>query len=153
MSSSLQSHGLQHARIHGSSPSPQSFLNLMSIDLMILSNHLILCHPLLLLPSVFPNFALFQWVGSSHQVAKVLELHLQHKSFHWIFRVDFLYDWLVWSPCRPRNSQESSPVPQFKTISSSRLSLLLVQLSHPYITSGKNSFDYMNFVSKDISAF
>ena len=33
---------------------------------------------------------LFQWVGSSHQVAKVLELQLQHQSFQWIFRVDFL---------------------------------------------------------------
>ena len=33
---------------------------------------------------------LFQWVSSSHQVAKVLELHLQHQSFRWIFRVDFL---------------------------------------------------------------
>ena len=33
---------------------------------------------------------LFQWVGSSHQVAKVLELHLQHQSFQWIFKVDFL---------------------------------------------------------------
>ena len=33
---------------------------------------------------------LFQWVGYSHQVAQVLELQLQHQSFHWIFRVDFL---------------------------------------------------------------
>ena len=64
---------------------------------------------------------LFQWVGFSHQVAKVLELQLQHQSFQWIFRVDFLYDWLVWSPCSPRDSQESSPT---KSISSSALSLL-----------------------------
>ena len=42
---------------------------------------------------------LFQWISSSHQVAKVLELQLQHQSFQWIFRVDFLQDWLVWSPC------------------------------------------------------
>ena len=34
---------------------------------------------------------LFQWVGSSHQVAKVLELQFQHQSFQWIFRVDFHY--------------------------------------------------------------
>ena len=33
---------------------------------------------------------LFQWVSSSHQVAKVLELQLQHQSFQWIFRTDFL---------------------------------------------------------------
>ena len=52
--------------------------------------------------------SLFQWVGSSHQVAKVLELQLQHQSFQWIFRVDFLQDWLVWSPCGPRDPHVSS---------------------------------------------
>ena len=40
--------------------------------------------------SLSQNQGLFQWVGSSHQVAKVLELQLQHQSFQWIFRVDFL---------------------------------------------------------------
>ena len=39
----------------------------------------------------FPhNQGLFQWAGSSHQVAKILELHLQYQSFRWIFSVDFL---------------------------------------------------------------
>ena len=66
---------------------------------------------------------LFQWVSSSHQGAKVLEFQLQHQSFQWIFRVDFLYDGLVWSLCSPRVSQESSPTPQFKGINSSALSL------------------------------
>ena len=61
---------------------------------------------------------LFQWVGSSHQVTKVLALQLQHQSFQWIFRTDFLQDWLVWSLRSPRDSQESSPTPQFKTINS-----------------------------------
>ena len=56
----------------------------------------------------------FHWVGSSHQVARVLEL--QHRSFQWIFRTDFLWDWLVWSPFNPRDSKESSPTPQFKSI-------------------------------------
>ena len=59
---------------------------------------------------------LFQWVGSSHQVAKVLEL--QHQSFQLMFRIDCLYDWLVWSPCCLRDSQESSPAPQFESINS-----------------------------------
>ena len=59
---------------------------------------------------------LFQWVGSSHQVTKVLELQLQHQFFQWIFRVYFLWDGLVCSPCSPRDSQESSPAPQFKGI-------------------------------------
>ena len=66
---------------------------------------------------------LFQWVSFLHQVAKVLELQLQHQSFHWIHRVDFLLDWLVWSSCSPRDSQDSSPVPQFESINFSALSL------------------------------
>ena len=74
--------------------------------------------------------SLFQWIGCSHQVAKVLELQLQHQSFRWIFRVDFLYDWQVWSPCSPRDSQRSSPAPQFQNIISSVLSLLLWSNSH-----------------------
>ena len=67
----------------------QSLLILMSIELVMPSNHLSIC-PLLLLLSIFPSISLFQWVGSSHQVAKVLELQLQHQFFQWIFRVDFL---------------------------------------------------------------
>ena len=59
-----------------------------------------------------------------YQVAKVLELQLQHQSFWWVFRIDFLYDWLVWSPQCPRNSQGSSVAPQFENISSLVLSLL-----------------------------
>ena len=66
---------------------------------------------------------LFKWVSSSHQVAKVLELQLQHQSFQWIFKTDF-FRIVVWSPCSPRDSQESSPTPQFKSISSSTLSFL-----------------------------
>ena len=66
----------------------QSLLRLMSIESMMPSNHLILCCSLLLLTSIFPS--IFQWMGSSHQVAKVLELQFQHLSFQWIFRIDFL---------------------------------------------------------------
>ena len=67
---------------------------------------------------------LVRWVRSSQQVAKVLEFQLQHQSFKWIFRTDLLQDWLVWSPCSPRNSQDSSPILQFKSINSLVLSLL-----------------------------
>ena len=67
---------------------------------------------------------LFKWVSSSHQVAKVLEFQLQHQSFQWIFRTEFLQDGLVVSPCSPRDSQESSPTPQFKSINSSAVSFL-----------------------------
>ena len=102
----------------------QSFLKLMSIELLMPSNHLILCRPLLLLPLICPSISLFKWVSSSHQLAKLLEFQLQHQSFQWIFRTDFLYDGLVGCPCSPRDSQESSPTPQFKSINSSALSFL-----------------------------
>ena len=45
-------------------------------------------------------------------------------SFQWIFRTNLIYDCLLWSPCSPRNSQESSPTLQFKSINSSVLSFL-----------------------------
>ena len=48
---------------------------------------------------------LFQWVSFSYQVAKVLEFQLQHQSFQWIFRTDFLQDGLVGSPCSARDSR------------------------------------------------
>ena len=103
----------------------QSLLKLTSIELVMPSNYLILCHPLLLLSSMFPSIrGLFKWVSSSHQVAKVLELQLQHQSFQWTPRADLLWDGLVWSPCSPRDPQESSPTPQFKIINSSVLSFL-----------------------------
>ena len=68
--------------------------------------------------------SLFQWVSSSHQVAKVLEFQLQHQSFQWTPRTDLLLDGLVGTPCSPRDSQESSLTPQFKNINSSGLSFL-----------------------------
>ena len=67
---------------------------------------------------------LFKWVSSSHEVAKVLEFQLQHQSFQWKFRTDFLQDGLVGSSCSPKDSQESSPTPQFKSINSLALSFL-----------------------------
>jgi len=69
---------------------------------------------------------LFKWVSSSHQVAEVLEFQLQHQSYQWTPRTDFLYDGLVGSPCSPRDSQESSATPQFKSINSLLLSFLYI---------------------------
>ena len=54
--------------------------------------------------SLSQHQGLFQWFSSSHQGVKVLELQFNYQSFQWIFMVDFLYDQLVWSPCRPRDS-------------------------------------------------
>ena len=61
----------------------------MSIESVMLSNHLILCRPLLLLPSIFPSIRVFSNVSSSYQVAKVLEFQLQHQSFQRTPRTDF----------------------------------------------------------------
>ena len=74
--------------------------------------------------NLFQHESLFKWVSSSHQVAKVLEFQLQHQSFQRIFRTDLLPNGLVGSPCSPRDSQESSPTPQFKSSNSSVLSFL-----------------------------
>ena len=54
----LQPHGLQHTRLPCPSPTPSLF-KLMSNELVMLSNHLILCGPLLLLPSIFPSIRVF----------------------------------------------------------------------------------------------
>ena len=85
-------------------------------------------HPLL---SPFPpspnpsqHQSLFQWVNSLHEVAKGLESQLKHHSFQRTPRADLLQNGLVGSPCSPRDSQESSPTPQFKSINSSALSFL-----------------------------
>ena len=79
---------------------------------------------------------LFQWVSSSQQLAKVLEFQLQHQSFQWTPRTDFLWDRLVGSPCSPRDSQEFSLTPQFKSINS----LALCFLYTPNLTSIHDSW-------------
>ena len=75
-------------------------------------------------PNPSQHQSLFQWVNSSHEVARVLEFQLQQQSFQRTPRTDLLQNGLVGSPCSPRDSQESSPTPQFKTINSLGLSFL-----------------------------
>ena len=53
-------------------------------------NHLILCHPLLLLPSILLSIRVFSNESVLHQVAKVLEFQLQHQFLQYIFKTDFL---------------------------------------------------------------
>ena len=118
-SNSLQPHGLQHAKLPHPSRTSRSYSNERPLSRW--------CHPNI--SSSPPAFNLSQHQGlfkvsSSHQVAKGLEFQLQHQSFQWFFRTDFFSDGLVGSPCSPRDSQESSPPPQFKSINSSALSLL-----------------------------
>ena len=124
VSNSVRPQGLQQARPPCSSPSPGVHLDLRPSSPW--------CHPAISssvvpfssCPNPSQHQSLFQWVNSSHEVAKVLEFQPQHHSFQRNPRVDFLQNWLVGSPCSPRDSQKSSPTPQFKNINSSALSLL-----------------------------
>ena len=102
----------------------QSLLKLMSIESMMPSSHLILCRPLLLTPSIFPSIRVF----SSESV-----LHIRWPKY-WSFSfsispsnkysglISFRMDWL--DLLAVQGTQESSPIPQFKSISSSVLNLL-----------------------------
>ena len=102
-----------------SSAISQSLLKFMSIESGMPSNYLILVHPLLLLPSIFPCIRVFSNTGASAS-ASVLLINIQG----W-----FPLGWLVWSLCCPRDSQESSPTPQLESISSLALSLLYGKVS------------------------
>ena len=103
----------------------QSLLKLITIKSVMLSNHFVLCRPLLLLPSIFPSFGIFSnesvlcnwwskyWsfsfsISPSNECSGLISLRI---------------DWFD-LPCSPRNSQESSPTPQLKSINSLVLSFL-----------------------------
>jgi len=126
VSNSLQPHepGLFHTRPPCPSPIPWVYPNSCPLSWWC---HLTISSSATLFSSR-PQFSqhqgLFKWVSSSHQVAKVLEFQLQNQSFQLIPRIDLLQNGLVGSPCSPRDSQESSPTPQFKSIKSSALSFL-----------------------------
>ena len=102
----------------------QSLPKLMPIESVMPFNHLILCSSFSSCPHLSQHQGLFKWVSSVHQVGKVLEFQLQHQSFQWTIYERSPLGWTGWSPCSPRNSQESSPTPQFKSINCSVLSFL-----------------------------
>ena len=80
---------------------------------------------------------LFQWVNSSHEVAKVLEFQLQHQSFQWTPRTDLLQDGLVGSPCSQGTLKSLLQHHSSKASISQCSTFFEVQLSHPYMTTGK----------------
>ena len=106
-------------------------------------------------PSPSQYQSLSQWVNTSHEVAKVLEFLLQHHCYLRNPRADLLHNGLVGSPCSPRDSQESSPTPQFKSINSLALSFL----HSPTLTSihdywKNHSLNYMDLCwQSNLSAF
>ena len=102
----------------------QGLPKFVSIELVIPSNHLILCHPLLLPPSIFPSIRVF----SNESALRIR--WLKYWSFSFNISPSSEHSGLIsfrrtgWYPCSSRDSQESSPTPQFKSINSSALSLL-----------------------------
>ena len=88
-----------------------SLLKLMSTEFMMPSNHLILCHPLLLLPSIFPSIRVF----SNKSVLHIRCPKYWSSSFSISPSNEYSGLILVGSPCCPRDSQESPPTPQFKS--------------------------------------
>ena len=129
-----------------------SLLKLMSIESVMPSNYLVLCHPLFLLPSIFST-NLSQWVGSLHQMTKVLQFHLQHfsSSNEYAGLISFRIDWfdLVAQGTLKSLLQHHTS----KASILQRSAFFIVQLSHPYMTTGKPiSLTIWTFVSK-VSAF
>ena len=138
MSDSLPPHRLQHARLPCFFTISQSLLKLMSIESVMPSNNLILCRPLLLLPSTFPSIRVF---------ANASALHIWWPNY-WSFSfnispcneylglISFRMDWLdllavqgtLKSLLQHHSSKASIPW---------RSAFFTVQLSHPYMTTGK----------------
>ena len=130
VSNSLQPHRLQHTRLPCPSPAP------MSIKLVMPSNHLILCHPLLLLPSIFPSIRNFskesvlciRWpkywsfsITPSNEYSGLIS-----------FRMDWL-DLLAVQGTLKTLLQHHSSKGSIRWCSA----FFIVQLSHPYMTTGK----------------
>ena len=109
-------------------PVPHCLPEFAQVNIHCISDAIQPCHALMPSSPSALNFSqhqgLFQRVDCSHQVTKILELQLQHQFFQWVFKIYFLWDWLVWSPCCPKDSQESSSTPQFESINSLALCLL-----------------------------
>ena len=137
---SLQPHGLQHARLACPITDSQSLLKLMSIKSVMSSNHLVLCHPLHLLPSIFPSIRVF--FNESILCIKLPK----YWSFTFSSSLSNEHSGLI----SFRIDQFDLPVVQGTL--KSRL-----QLSHPYMTTGKTialsiwNFEYLE--QCNLSAF
>ena len=154
MSESLPPHGLQHARFLCPPLSPGVCSNLCLLSSVVLSNHLILCHPLLLLPSILPSIRVF---------SNESPLHIRWPKY-WSFRfsispsneylrfISFRMDWFdllaVQGTLKSLLQHHSS-----KASILQHSALFIVQLSHPYMTTGKTkALTRQTFVG-NVSAF
>ena len=149
ISDSLQSHGLQHARLPCPSPTPRA-CSIMSIESVMPSNHLILCHPLLLPPLIFSSIRVFfkesvlciKWpkywsfsfnISPSSEYSGLISFRM-----NWL---DFL---VVQGTLKSLLQHQSSKVSILW-----HSALFMVQLSHLYMTTGKTIvLTIQTFVSK-----
>ena len=153
MSHSLRLPGLQHTRPPCLSPTPGVYSKLMSFESVMPSNHIILCRPLLLLPSIFPSIRVF----SNESV-----LHIKWPKY-WSFSfnispcneysvlISFRMDWfdllVVQRTLKSLLQHHSS-----KTTILRHLAFFIVQFSHPYMTTGKTiALSRWTFVGKVMS--
>ena len=151
MSDSSPPHGLQHARLP--CPSLPELTQFMSIELMMPSNHFILCHPLLLLPSIFPSIRVF---------AKESVFHIRWPKY-WSFSfsispsneysglISFRIDWFdlleVQGTLKSFLQHHSSKASILR-----RSAFFIVLLSYPYMTTGKTiALTRWTFVGKVMS--
>ena len=116
MSDTLRPHGLQHA-------SSWSFFKLTSIESVMPSSYLILCHPLLLLPSTFPSirvsFQMSQFFPSGGKYWLKCSPSNEYSGL-----ISFMIDWFDLLAVQGTLKSLLSPTPQFRNINSSVLSLL-----------------------------
>ena len=136
MSDSLRPHELQHARPPCPSPTPRVYSNSCPSSWW--------CHPAISssvgpfspAPNPSQHHGLFQWVSSSNEVAKVQEFQLQHQSFQWRPRTDsFRMDWLDLLEVQGTLKTLQHHSSKASTLQCS--GFFTVQLSHPYMTTGK----------------
>ena len=152
MSNSLWPHGLQHAKIPCPSPTHGACSNLF-IELVMPSNHLILCHPLLLLPAIFPSIGVF----SSESVLCIR--WPKYWSFSFSISLSNKYSqlisfWMDWLDLLAVQGTLMSLLQHHSSKASilGHSAFFIDQLSHPYMTTGNTiALTRQTFVSKVIS--
>jgi len=134
----LRPYGLQHARLPCPSPTPRACSNSCSIESVMPSNHLILCHPFLLLPSIFPRIRVFSNESVLHiRWPKYWSLGFSiSPSNEYSGLISFRMDWFDFLAVQ-------GTLKNLLQHHSSKASILwcwaffIVQLSYPYMTTGK----------------
>ena len=153
VSNSLQPHGLQHIRPPPPSPTPRVYPN--SIESVVPSNHFMLCHPLFLLPSIFPSIRVF----SSESVLRIG----WPKYWNFSFSISPPNDYSVLISCRMdwldllavhRTLKSHLQHHSSKASILQHSAFFIVQLSQPYMTTRKTiAVTRRTFVSKVMSLF